>query len=128
MKRKQSGMTLIGFVITLAVAGVFAYMGMKVIPMYTEFYGVKKAMASLANEPGITEMSSPAIKDLFYRRMYINYAQNVKTEHVKLMRKEAGWMMTVDYEVRRPLIMNLDVVGKFHAEKELSRKAVGAGN
>ncbi len=27
--------------------------------------------------------------------------------------------MTVDYEVRRPLIGNLDVVGKFHAEEQL---------
>jgi hypothetical protein len=29
----------------------------------------------------------------------------------------------VDYENRRPLIANLDVVGKFHAEKVLTRKA-----
>src|SRR5262245_21334117 len=95
MKRAQRGMTLIGFVLVLAVVGLFAYMGMKLVPMYTEFYGVKKAMASLANEPGVSDMSPPAIKDLFYRRMYINYAENVKTEHVKLVRKEFGWMMTV---------------------------------
>jgi hypothetical protein len=122
MKRSQSGITLIGFIITLAVAGLFAYMGMKVVPMYTEYYGVKKAMASLANEPGVADMSQPQIKDLFYRRMYINYAENVKPEHVKLIRKDAGWMMTVEYEVRRELIGNLDIVGKFHAEKELARK------
>ncbi|GAB3365337.1 DUF4845 domain-containing protein [Lysobacter rhizosphaerae] len=125
MKRTQSGITLIGFIIVLAVVGLFAYVGMKLIPMYTEFYGVKKAMASLANEPGITQMDAPAIKDLFYRRMYINYAENVKTSDVTLTRKEAGWLMVVDYEVRRPVIANLDVVGKFHAEKELSRKVVG---
>ncbi len=29
MKRTQSGMTLIGFVIVLAVVGLFAYVGMK---------------------------------------------------------------------------------------------------
>lgn len=125
MKRKQNGMTLIGFIIVLAVAGLFAYIGMKLVPMYTEFYGVKKAMASLANEPGVAEMSPPVIKDLFYRRMYINYAENVKPEHVSLVRKDAGWLMTVEYEVRRPVIGNLDVVGKFHAEKELSRKVAG---
>ena len=32
MKRTQRGMTLIGFIITLAVVGVFVYMGMKTIP------------------------------------------------------------------------------------------------
>ena len=33
MKRTHGGMTLVGFIIVLAVAGVFIYMGMKVIPM-----------------------------------------------------------------------------------------------
>ena len=44
MKRTQSGMTLIGFVVVLAVVGLFIYVGMKVIPMYTEYYGVRQAM------------------------------------------------------------------------------------
>ena len=44
MKRTQSGMTLIGFVIVLAVVGVFIYMGMKLIPMYSEYYAVKQAL------------------------------------------------------------------------------------
>ena len=34
-----------------------------------------------------------------------------------------SWNVIVDYETRRPLIANLDVVGKFHAEKVLTRKA-----
>lgn len=126
MKRTQSGMTLVGFIMVLAVVGVFAYMGMKVIPMYSEYYSVKQAMAGLANEPGIAETDPAKIRDLFFRRLYISYSENIKSQDVKLVRKEAGWLMTVDYEVRRPLIANLDVVGKFHAEKELSRRTVAA--
>jgi Domain of unknown function (DUF4845) len=122
MKRTQSGMTLIGFIISMAVAGVFVYVGMQLFPMYNEFFTVKKSLASLANEPGIAEESVDRIRDKFFKRLYISYSDNVKPEHVKLVRKDAGWMMTVNYEVRRPVIANLDVVGKFHAEKELKRK------
>lgn len=124
MRRAQSGMTLVGFIIVLAVVGVFAYMGMKVIPMYSEYYAVKQAMSGLASEPGVGEMQPASIRSLFFRRLYVSYAENVKQENIKLVRKDAGWMMTVNYEVRRPLIANLDVVGKFNAEKELSRRAV----
>ncbi|MEO6263523.1 MAG: DUF4845 domain-containing protein, partial [Luteimonas sp.] len=53
MKRTQSGMTLLGFVIVLGVAGLFAYVGMKLIPMYSEYYSVKQALKGLAVEPGI---------------------------------------------------------------------------
>lgn len=124
MKRTQRGMTLIGFVITLAVVGVFVYMGMKTIPMYSEFYAVKQALNGLATEPGVTDKDPAKIKDLFFRRLYISYADNVKAENVKVVRKDAGYLMTVEYEVRKPLIANLDVVGKFKAEKELRRGGV----
>ena len=56
MKRAQGGMTLIGFIIVLAVAGVFIYMGMKVVPMYSEYYAVKQSLEGLAGEPGIANL------------------------------------------------------------------------
>jgi hypothetical protein len=115
-------MTLIGFIIVLAVVGVFVYVGMKVVPMYMEYFAVKQALDGLSKE-GIGEQDAYKVRDLFFRRLDVSYSDNVKQENVKLVRKEAGWMMTVDYEVRRPLIANLDVVGKFHAEKELARVA-----
>jgi hypothetical protein len=123
MKRKQSGLTFIGFVIVLAVAGLFIYVGMKLVPMYTEYYSVKKALASLANEDGIANQSAPQVKEKFFKRLYMSYALNVKNQHVKVERREASWIVIVDYETRRPMIANLDVVGKFHAEKILTRKA-----
>ncbi len=121
MKRTQGGMTLVGFIIVLAVVGVFIYMGMKVIPMYSEYYAVKQALEGLSKEPDIAQTDPHKIKDLFFRRLYISYADTVKSEHVKIVRKDAGYVMTVSYEVRKPLIANLDVVGNFDAEKELRR-------
>lgn len=123
MKRKQSGLTFIGFVIVLAVAGLFIYVGMKLVPMYTEFYAVKKALASLANEDNIANKSAGEVEKMFFKRLYMSYALTVKNEHVKVERRETSWIVIVDYENRRPLIANLDVVGKFHAEKVLTRKA-----
>ena len=121
MNRKQSGMTMIGFVITLGVVMFFLYCGMKVVPMYTEFYSVKKALSGLAAEPGITNKSKEQVRDLFFRRLYMSYANNVKTDALKIESTDQGLMMTVDYEQRRELLANLDVVGKFHAQQELKR-------
>ncbi|SJZ83027.1 DUF4845 domain-containing protein [Novilysobacter spongiicola] len=123
MRQKQSGITLVGFIVVLAVVGVFIYMGMKVIPMYSEYYSVKQSMEGLSKQAGVAQMDPSKVKDLFFRRLYINYSENVKPAHVKLVRKDSGYLMTVKYEVRRPLIANLDVVGRFEAEKELRRGA-----
>ncbi|MFT3756832.1 MAG: DUF4845 domain-containing protein [Pseudoxanthomonas sp.] len=125
MKRTQKGITLVGFLIVLAVVGFAAYVGMKLFPMYQEYYAVKTAVTGLAGEPGVGDMSPDKIKDLFFRRLYINYSENVKPEDVKISRIDQGWKMDVAYEVRRPMIGNLDVVGKFNVSKELTRKGGG---
>ena len=121
--QRQSGLTLIGFIIVLAVVGLFVYIGMKLVPMYSEYYAVKQALKGLAQEPGIATRDARRIKDLFFRRLYISYSDNVKPENVLLKRTETGgWTMTVNYELRKPMIGNLDVVGKFHATQELVRR------
>jgi hypothetical protein len=120
MRRTQSGITLLGFILILAVVGIFIYVGMKVIPMYSEYYSVKQSLKGLSLEPGIENASPDKIRNLFFRRLYVNYSENVKRENVKIQRMEGGWNMTVKYEVRRPLISNLDVVGNFEAEQTLA--------
>lgn len=120
MRRTQSGLTLLGFILILAVAGIFIYVGMKVVPMYSEYYSVKQSLKGLAVEPGINNASPDRIRSLFFRRLYVNYSDNVKPENVKIERMEGGWKMTVKYEVRRALISNLDVVGNFEAVQELT--------
>ena len=110
MKRTQSGMTLIAFVIVLAVVGLFAYVA------------VKQALKGLAAEPGIADQDPAKIQDLFFRRLYISYAEDVKPEHVKITRIDSGWKMDVNYEVRKPMISNLDVVGKFAASENMTRR------
>ena len=123
MRRHQQGMTLTSFIVVLAVVGVFVYMGMKLIPMYSEYFSVKKSLDGMAAEAGMSDNDPAKIKDLFFRRMDVNYGDDVKPENVTIKRKDAGWMMTVEYDVQRPLIANLDVVGHFKAEKEFKRVA-----
>ena len=123
MQRKQSGLSLIGFLVVLAVGSFFVYCGMKLVPMYTEFYAVKQSLKGVAEEPGAGTMDASRIKDLFFRRLYINYSENVKPEHLKIERTDSGFKATVNYEVRKPLLYNLDVVGKFHTEQAVTRGA-----
>ncbi|MCC4606586.1 MULTISPECIES: DUF4845 domain-containing protein [Xanthomonas] len=120
MKRKQSGMTLTSFVVVLAVVGFGLYIGMKLFPMYQEYYSVRTAMKGLAKEPGSANMDPSKLQDLFFRRLYINYSENVKKEDVKFERVDGGWRMKVNYEVRRELIGNLDIVGKFDTSQDMT--------
>jgi hypothetical protein len=119
-RRNQSGITLLGFVMVAAVLGFFAFCGFKLFPMYSEYYSVKSALKSLAAEPGVGKYAPAKIQDLFFRRLYMSYSANVKKEHVKIQRADNGWQMDVQYEVRTPLVANLDVVGRFQTSQLLT--------
>ena len=125
MNRKQSGMTMLGFLITLAVVMFFLYCGMKIVPMYTEFYSVKKALASIANEQNTQITSKDKIRALFARHMQIDYVSVIKPEMLKIESTDTGYNMLMDYERRTPLFANLDVVAKFHAEQAVARGSGG---
>jgi hypothetical protein len=117
----QRGITLTSFLVVLVVVGFFIYIGMKLFPMYQEYYAVRSAMKSLASQPGVASMEPARIQDLFFKRLYINYSDNVKPGNVKFDRRDNGRTLKVNYEVRRPLIGNLDVVGKFDSSQDLTR-------
>lgn len=124
MRRMQSGLTMLGFLITLTLVIFFAYCGMKVVPMYIEYYSVQQALKGLAEDTSIDPGDKNEIRKLFQRRLEMSYANYVKgLNALRFEKDKSGVKLVVDYERRESFIANLDVVGKFHAERVISRGA-----
>ena len=118
--RKQGGLTLIGFMIVLAMVIFVAFIGMKIVPIYMEYYSVVSAMNGVAKERGSANYSPYDIRVKVLNRLYVSYsAENVKEKHIKLTRSN-GVHLRIAYEVRKPVIGNLDVVAKFDRSVRLS--------
>jgi Domain of unknown function (DUF4845) len=125
MRRNQSGMTLVSFVIVMAVVGFFLYIIMKLFPMYSEYYSVRSSLKALAAEPGVAGQDPAQIKDtLIHKRLYVNNATSVKSDNIIVEQVNGGTQVRIEYEVRKPLIYNLDVVAKFQATQMLGVGAV----
>lgn len=121
MKHKQAGMTLTSFLVVLAVVGFALFIGMKLFPMYQEYYSVRSALKSIAAEPGSGSLDPSKVQEMFFKRMDMNYADDLRPGDLKIERTGDGLRMVVNYEVRREMIGNLDVVGKFNASQDLKR-------
>ena len=117
---KQGGMTLIGFVFVLSFVIFISFIGMKIAPIYMEYYSVVSAMNGVASERGSANLSPYDIRVKVLNRLYVSYsAENVKEQHIKLFRSN-GVNLRIAYEVRKPVIGNLDVVAKFDKTVRLS--------
>ncbi len=125
MHRKVKGITLIGFVIVLCVLGFFAYLAMRLIPMYVEYFGVVKAMEQVRSEPGSGQKSLDEIRrdlSLKFDAQYVDDA-SVPPSAIQLKREAGGATLRIAYEKRVSFMYNIDLVGKF--DKSISLSSAG---
>ncbi|HLS83368.1 MAG TPA: DUF4845 domain-containing protein [Arenimonas sp.] len=120
MKRKQHGITLMSFVMILVVVGFFALIAMKLFPMYSEYYNLKGVMKDFAAQPNTAAMTPAQIEADLFRRFNIAYVESVKRENIKIQRVGRTAQLNIAYEVRTPLMGNLDAVGRFDYTVDLS--------
>lgn len=112
MKQNQKGISFTGFLITLAVVGFALFIGMKLFPMYQEYWAVKKTLKSIAADDTIG-LDAVSIRNSLVKYFDVGYISNVDPKDVTVERAPEGVLITADYEIRKPLIYNLDIVGKF---------------
>ena len=118
--QKQNGLTLISFIFVLAFVLFLTFLGMKIGPIYMETWSVVSAMNGVAKERGSANYSPYDVRVKVLNRLYVSYsADNVKEKHIKLTRSN-GVHLRIAYEVRKPIIGNLDVVVKFDRSVRLS--------
>ena len=127
MERKQKGMTLMSFIIVLAVVGFFALIAMKLFPMYSEFNNLKSAVNEMAKQPNSASLTLAQVQADLSRRFNIAYVESVDLKNdVKIVRGAGRTsQIVVAYEVRRPMFANLDVVGVFNHTAKLNGSGSG---
>ncbi len=116
---KQQGMSLIGFIIVLSVVIFVSFLGMKIMPLYMEYFSVVKALEGVAEERGSARLSPYELRVKVLNRLYVSYSENVKESDITVTRGN-GVHLRVAYEVRQPVMGNLDVVAIFDKSVRLA--------
>ena len=114
MKNKQTGMTLIGWLIVLGLIAFFALLVMKLFPMVMEDYEIGGSLESLQQEPLITKKTNQEIMSLLQRRFDVNDITAVKKDNVKITKEGGVLTITIDYENQKPFLGNYYILGKYH--------------
>jgi Tfp pilus assembly major pilin PilA len=118
MKTKQSGMTLIGFLIMLIGVAFLGYTLLKLVPSYIEFMGVTRAMTQIATDGGESR-SIEDIRGSLLRKMDFQYVDNatVKAKDITIERSNNAAVLSVKYDKLIPFVYNIDFL--LHFEKSV---------
>lgn len=110
---KQQGMTFIGLVLVVAAVIFLAVIGMKVVPAYIEFFGVKKIIGSIGSDPKFNEMSKQDIMTAFDKGADIGYVKVIQGKDLVIAKGESGNVVSADYQVTVPIVANASVLLDF---------------
>ena len=111
MMKKQQGISIIGFILLLVLLGAIGAAGMKIAPIYLEYYKVETAMTNVLKEGG---RSSMEMKKAILRRLEIDDVESVTSKNLKVTQRQGKTIITVKYAVRRNFIGNMDIIVSFN--------------
>ncbi len=113
---KQSGLTMISWLLVLLVAGFFATCAVKLAPAYIEAWTVGNSLNSAVKSDMLKgRISIPAIRNSLEKQFNTNRVDSeaIRARDVKITRKKGKLIIDARYEKRLPLMFNIDVVLKF---------------
>lgn len=109
---RQRGMTVIGMLLLIIVIAFIALIGMKVVPMYIQYYSIKSTVESIRKEPQLAQMSTQDIHNGIQKRFDIGYVENVKASDLKVRNDRSGRVIDLVYQDEREVFNKLFVVLK----------------
>jgi hypothetical protein len=122
IRKRSHGITLIGFLMLLLVVGFFAYLAMRLIPMYVEYMGVVKAMEQVRTEPNARNMSPEQVRRALQFKFDTQYVESgaIPPQAIQVIRQGNASTLRIRYERRVPFIHNLELLASFDKSVSLS--------
>ena len=115
----QRGLGLIGWLVALALVGFAVLVGFRLGPVYLEYYAVRSSVRSLDKDVDLVSKSPGEIWALLDKRFYLNDVKAVRKEDVKILKRPELTIISLDYEVKRHLLGNVDVLVSFSDKVEI---------
>lgn len=112
-KRRQRGLTMIGFLFVAVVLLVVALLAFRMIPSYIEHYTIQKALeGALADS---NDLSVATIRRAMDRRLAADYADAVAGKDVEVLKNGNAITASVSWQVKLPLVSNVSLLLDFDA-------------
>ena len=119
MRKHQTGLTMISWIILIGLIGFVGIFGFKLIPIYLDYFAVNKAMITVTKN--LESGESPQQIRISMSGMFdVNSINVIKPEDVdiKIDPDTKAVVMKVSYDARTNFIANIDLV--VHFEKTYS--------
>ncbi len=114
----QRGAGLFTVLIFLSLLGLAALTALKLVPVYLEYGVVKKELQTVADELGNKKSSSREVWRKLSKRLDVNNISDISEQDLTVKTVDGERRISIEYEVIRPFLGNVDFLLTFKAEAE----------
>jgi len=124
-RNHQQGMTFLGWLIVLGLIGFFTTLILKLFPLYNEAFKVSTSLKAVASQVDIARKNSTDIRKFILRNFEVQDVDRFDRDSIKEVLKvnkikgKKDRLITMKYEIRAPLIANLDIVMNYEDAIEI---------
>lgn len=119
MKKKQHGIALTGWLVIILLFGCFLTIFFKILPIYVENYEIKTAFNKVVNNTEVKQQIPEQIRETFGKYLGINSVNSVTPDKLIIQEKDNKRSISLNYEVRKHLVANIDLVVFFGYEESI---------
>jgi hypothetical protein len=116
MRHSQRGVTFIGWILLMIPIAVILFAGIRLTPIYLNYFSVTKAFSLLVSENKGENSSAEGLRNSLAKHFQVGYIEKPDPKDIDIHREGSHWAVIADYEEIAPLFGNLSLLVQFHKQ------------
>ncbi len=114
-RKSQSGLSLVGVLLVGSIAAAVVLLGLRLVPVVSEYFGIKRALASVAGAANPQTATVSELRNAFTKRAIVDDISSITASDVDITKENERIVMSVDYSRKVPLFSNVSLMIEFSA-------------
>jgi hypothetical protein len=123
MRKYQTGVTFLGWIILMIPVAIVFYAGVRLTPVYLNYMKVTHTMNSVATEVANEGTNAEAIRNAVRKHFQIDEVDYPSDQDLKIVRDNGTWSIEANYDDQAPLFAGIAVLVTF--DKKVKLKSGG---
>ncbi len=112
-KKKQSGLSLVGVLLVGTILAAVIVLGLKLIPVVSEYFGIKRAINAVAGTADPQVATVPQLRSAFTKRALVDDISSISASDLDITKENGQIVISVDYSRKVPLFSNVNLLIDF---------------
>ncbi len=121
-RRRERGMTTIGLIIMVCFVGLFVYAGIRLVPVYLQYFNVLKSVEGLKAD---VDGGPARMRIALEKRFAIEDISDLDYKDIEITKNGSAYDLHIAYDAQTPFVGNVGFVVHFDHVVTLAASSAG---